>query len=228
VFASNKTLWSVAGRANPLIRCFLPCKLRLRNTQWVVPEQRSQSVAPTVVELGAATRKEANMKPAISLAALLSPLLAVGMVYAQQEKPPTPPFEPSTPEAIKQFNDDKVAELSKQIAGKENQPAEAVFKNIKILSGVPAGKLLQIMQMGYSRSLGTSCVHCHVPGQWEKDDKPPKQIARDMSKMSHTIIFDLLRNIDGIKDRDPLVNCTTCHRGQLKPALNLDSDGTKK
>ena len=120
---------------------------------------------------------------------------------------------------------DKVAELSRQIAGKEDQPAEAVFKNIKILTGVPAGNLLKIMQMGYSRSLGTSCAHCHVPGQWEKDDKKPKQITRDMTKMAHTITFDLLRNIDGIKDRDPIVNCTTCHRGQLKPALNLDSTG---
>jgi hypothetical protein len=150
------------------------------------------------------------------------------MVHGQQGKASVPADEPSTPEAIKQFNDDKVAELSKQIAGKEDEPAETVFKNIKILTGVPAGNLLKIMQMGYSRSLGTSCAHCHVPGQWEKDDKKPKQIARDMSKMTHTIIFDLLKNIDGIKDRDPLVNCTTCHRGQLKPALNLDSEGTKK
>ena len=164
----------------------------------------------------------------ISKAAWLGPLLAIGIAHCQHEKIPAPADEPSTPEAIKQFNDDKVAELSKQIAGKEDQPAETVFKNIRILTGVPAGNLLKIMQMGYSRSLGTSCAHCHIPGQWERDDKKPKLIARDMSKMAHTIIFDLLRNIDGIKDRDPLVNCTTCHRGQLKPALNLDPDGTKK
>jgi photosynthetic reaction center cytochrome c subunit len=155
------------------------------------------------------------------------PVLAIGMMYAQQDKK-TSIAEPTTPETIKQFNDEKVAELSKQIAGKEDQPAETVFKNIKVLTGIPAGKLLKIMQTGYARSLGTSCAHCHTPGQWEKDDKPPKQIARDMSKMSHTIIFDLLRNIDGLKDREPLVNCTTCHRGQLKPALDMDSEGLKK
>ena len=162
------------------------------------------------------------MTPGILKTSRLALLLAVAIAHSQQDKAPVPPDEPSTPEAIKQFNDEQVAELSRQIVGKEGQPAEAVFKNIKILTGVPAGRLLKIMQMGYSRSLGTSCAHCHVPGQWEKDDKKPKQIARDMSKMAHTIIFDLLRNIDGIKDRDPLVNCTTCHRGQLKPALNLD------
>ena len=66
--------------------------------------------------------------------ALLWLLLLVGMAYGQKEKASVSE-EPSTPEAIKQFNDEKVAELSKQIAGKE----EVVFKNIKILTGVPAG-----------------------------------------------------------------------------------------
>jgi photosynthetic reaction center cytochrome c subunit len=164
------------------------------------------------------------MMPKISKAAWLGPLLAIGIAHGQQDKTSNFPTEPSTPEAIKQFNEDKVVELSKQIAGKEDQPAEVVFKNIKIFTGVPAGHLLKIMQMGYSRALGTSCAHCHVPGQWDKDDKPAKQIARQMSKMSHTIVFDLLRNIDGLKERNPLINCTTCHRGQLKPALDLDSN----
>jgi hypothetical protein len=164
----------------------------------------------------------------ILLTALSVSLLAGGIAYGQQGKTSACPGEPPTPEAIRQFNDQKVAELSKQIAGKEDQPAEAVFMNIKILTGVPAGKLLKIMQIGYSKSLGVSCVHCHLPDQWEKDDKPAKQIARDMSKMAHTIIFDLLRNIDGLKDRTPLVNCTTCHRGQVKPALDMDADGAKK
>ncbi len=162
----------------------------------------------------------------ILLAASLAALLAVGIADGQ-EKPSPPPDEPSTPEAIKRFNDDQVERASKQIAGKEDQSAEAVFKNIKILTGVPAGRVLKIMQLGYSRALGVSCAHCHVPDQWEKDDKPAKQIARDMSTMAHTIVFDLLRNINGLKDRNPLINCTTCHRGQVKPALDLDADGGK-
>ena len=169
-----------------------------------------------------------NLEMRTFLFAFLASPLAVGIDHGQQKQASAFPGEPSTPEAIKQFNDEQVAALSKQIAGKEGQPSEAVFKNIKILNGVPAGNLLKIMQMGYSRALGVSCAHCHVIGQWEKDDKPAKPIARDMSKMSHTIIFDLLRNIDGLKDRDPLINCTTCHRGQIKPALNLDAEEAKE
>jgi photosynthetic reaction center cytochrome c subunit len=167
------------------------------------------------------------MPSRISKTAWLGLLLMIGIAHGQQETRSSL-AEPSTPEAITLFNEGKVAELSKQIAGKEDQPAEAVFKNIKILNGIPAKHLLGIMQMGFAKSLGVSCAHCHIPGEWEKDEKPAKQIARDMWKMMHTIDNDLLKNISGLKDRNPAVNCTTCHRGQLKPALNLDSDGTKK
>jgi len=115
----------------------------------------------------------------------------------------------------------KIAELTKQIAGKENLPAEQVFKNIQILKGIPAGRLLRIMELGYSRSLGVNCTHCHVVDQWDKDDKPTKPIAREMSKMVQTINNDLLKPIKNLKGPNPVINCTTCHRGQIKPALNL-------
>ena len=36
----------------------------------------------------------------------------------------------------------KLAELTKQIAGKENLPAEQVFKNIQILKGIPGRPLV--------------------------------------------------------------------------------------
>ncbi len=115
----------------------------------------------------------------------------------------------------------KLADLMKQIAGKEDQPAEQVFKNIQMFKGVPAARLLRIMELGYSRSLGVNCTHCHVVDQWDKDDKPTKPIAREMAKMAQTINNDLLKNIKNLKGPNPIVNCTTCHRGQTKPALNL-------
>jgi hypothetical protein len=51
---------------------------------------------------------------------------------------------------------------------------------------------------GFANSLGVSGVHCHIPGEWEKDDKPANQIARDMWKMMHAIDNDLLKNIGGL------------------------------
>ncbi len=111
--------------------------------------------------------------------------------------------------------------LRKQIAGKEEQPANEVFKNIRFMNRTTAGRLLNVMDFGFSRSLGVSCTHCHVPGEWEKDEKPQKQIAREMSAMAGTINRELLPNIKNLKTDVPVVNCTTCHRGQTKPALNL-------
>lgn len=114
-----------------------------------------------------------------------------------------------------------VAEVRKSIAGKETLPASQVFKNVKMLTDVPAGRLLAIMNIGYGKSLGVSCTHCHVAGEWDKEDKTQKQTARDMSKMAATINNELLKNIPNLKGPDAIVNCTTCHRGQVKPALNI-------
>jgi len=114
-----------------------------------------------------------------------------------------------------------LADLRTSIAGKETLPAEQVFKNIQTLKGVPARNILAIMDVGYSQSLGVTCTHCHVANQWESDDKPTKAITRDMAKMAQTINTELLKNIKNLKSTNPVVNCTTCHRGQIKPALNM-------
>lgn len=114
-----------------------------------------------------------------------------------------------------------IAELKKSIAGRENEPAEKVFKNIQMFKGMPAGRVLRIMELGYARSLGVTCTHCHIPGAWEKDDKPTKQVARDMAAMVGAINNQHLKQIKNLKSETPGVNCTTCHRGQTKPALNL-------
>src|SRR6266576_7089424 len=118
----------------------------------------------------------------------------------------------------KPFNQDRaLADLNKMIAGQETKPAGQIFKNIQILKSMPAGRLLKVMEIGYARSLGVSCEHCHVAGEWEKDDKPTKQIARDMVGMSNTINSQLLKNIKNLKGPNAIVNCTTCHRGEIKP-----------
>lgn len=130
--------------------------------------------------------------------------------------------EPAVAGQTDSFNQEQaLAQLRSAISGKENQPAEQVFKNIQILKGIPAGRVLAVMQVGYSKSLGVDCTHCHVPGQWEKEDKPTKQITRDMSEMAKAINTRHLKEIKNLKSPNPVVNCTTCHRGQVKPALNL-------
>lgn len=109
-----------------------------------------------------------------------------------------------------------VAAIEKQIAGQETKPAEEVFKNIQLLKGMPAGRVLRVMQVAFSASLGVDCTHCHIADQWEKDDKEAKQTARKMWTFMAKVNQDLKQTIG-----KGTVNCTTCHRGQIKPATSL-------
>jgi photosynthetic reaction center cytochrome c subunit len=93
--------------------------------------------------------------------------------------------------------------------GSSPQPAEAVFKNIKVLKGVSSDQLIPAMRF-ITASLGVECGYCHVPDHFDKDDKKPKQIARDMIRMTFAIDKD---SFEGNRE----VTCYSCHRGSLKP-----------
>ncbi len=127
-------------------------------------------------------------------------------------------IQPDTSE----FDQEKaLAELREQIKGSENEPSSEVYLNVQMLGRVPAGRLLRIMEMGYSRSLGVTCIHCHDPNDWSSDEKKEKIITREMSKMVREINGELLPAIESFSDKRASVNCTTCHRGDIKPALNM-------
>ncbi|MCB0490259.1 MAG: photosynthetic reaction center cytochrome c subunit [Cyclobacteriaceae bacterium] len=114
-----------------------------------------------------------------------------------------------------------IARVKDVITGKENMPADSVFSNIKIFKGVPAGRILAIMDIGYSQSLGVSCGHCHDTNDFASEIKPEKQITREMWAFAAKT-RSMLKDIKGLKSETPMVNCTTCHRGQVKPALSLN------
>ena len=134
----------------------------------------------------------------------------------------TPDTQKTTSQSEKPFDQAQaLANLRKAIAGQEDKPAGEVFKNIQMFKAMPAARLLKVMELGYAKSLGVNCTHCHVAGQWEKEDKPTKQIARDMAAMAANINNEQLKKIKNLKSAEPVINCTTCHRGQTKPALNL-------
>jgi hypothetical protein len=94
-------------------------------------------------------------------------------------------------------------------ASEDTRPAEQVFKNVQSLKGVPAGRWTMIMTM-FTKALGVDCNHCHVPGAFEKDDKPAKLTARKMLSLTGSISREIY------KGPTP-VSCYTCHRGSTKP-----------
>ncbi len=97
----------------------------------------------------------------------------------------------------------------KTSAGSSTQPAESVFKNVQVLKGVSSDQLIPAMRF-IAASLGVECSYCHVQDQFDKDDKKPKQIARDMMRMMFAIDED---SFQGNRE----VTCYSCHRGSLKP-----------
>jgi len=92
----------------------------------------------------------------------------------------------------------------------EGKTAEQVYKNIKVLQGTPANELNQSMHL-MKGATGMDCLYCHIEREWEKDVKPPKEVARAMI----TMMMDInKRNFGGRQ----VVTCNTCHNGRPIPA----------
>jgi hypothetical protein len=135
---------------------------------------------------------------------------------AAPARPSGPPGMPDNPH---QAENDQIAQaVLTRIAGHENDPAETVFKNIQSLKGMPAGRLVRVMNMGYSRALGVACTHCHFAQDYSSDEQRPKRAAREMMAMNKMINEQLrtLKNLEG-KPEEIFVSCSTCHRGRVNP-----------
>src|SRR5947208_15569646 len=64
------------------------------------------------------------------------------------------PMMPAATDSFAAERDSIAKAVLADIAGKENMPAESVFKNIKIFKKMPAGRLVNVMNMGFGRALG--------------------------------------------------------------------------
>lgn len=111
-----------------------------------------------------------------------------------------------------------IALVSESIKGKEKMVVDSVFPALKVIGGFPAENLVFAMD-AWSRGLGVSCGHCHNTANFSSDEKPKKEIAREMVRMGN-MISGKLKTIKGLSER-PVVNCITCHRGELKPAFRM-------
>lgn len=89
------------------------------------------------------------------------------------------------------------------------ETAGEIFKNIKVLSDMPADQLGRVMNI-ISASLGVKCNFCHNTENFASDEKRSKQTARNMIKMT----FDINKNAFNGR---PQVSCNTCHNGHEQP-----------
>ena len=111
-----------------------------------------------------------------------------------------------------------VAKVMQQIAGRENEPADRVFKNVQVLKNLTAGQLVQTMDKVYGTALSWNCTNCHRlanQGNWASDTSANKTRARFMQQMTNEINTAQLPKL---YPRDtPTISCATCHRGYNEP-----------
>ena len=107
------------------------------------------------------------------------------------------------------------------IAGRENEPAGTVFKNVKLLKQMPAAEFLKNMDVNYGRGLGMSCGNCHVLTKYDDDTRKNKRVAREMQEMTDYINTVRLANIKELDEDHVSVTCVTCHAGSNTPKATM-------
>jgi hypothetical protein len=111
-----------------------------------------------------------------------------------------------------------VNRVLQEIAGRENEPAEQVFKNVQVLKGITAAELVHKMDADYAVAMSWNCTNCHrlaPQGNFASDTSADKKRARFMQQMMNDINTVQLPRLYP-KDT-PKVSCATCHRGYNEP-----------
>jgi len=87
-------------------------------------------------------------------------------------------------------------------------------KNLKVL---PANADVAFAMQVFAEALGVNCAYCHVQNDFASDDNPKKDIARKMIAMVGKIDLTFPSSTGAFPGGFHEVDCTTCHRGSVKP-----------
>src|SRR5713101_3472707 len=95
-----------------------------------------------------------------------------------------------------------------------SQVSDIVFKNVRVLKGIPVDEFMDTMGM-FASSLGYDCSSCHSPEiRTNRDafaiETPAIRRARGMITMMNNINRTYFRG-------EPRLSCFTCHRGNYSP-----------
>jgi hypothetical protein len=115
----------------------------------------------------------------------------------------------------------QVDSIMAAIAGREQEPAGKVFKNVKLLKDMPAADFLKNMDVNYGRGLGMGCGNCHVMGQYDQDTRKNKRVARQMQEMTDYINSVRLAQIKELDEDYAKITCVTCHAGSGHPKTTM-------
>jgi len=101
-------------------------------------------------------------------------------------------------------------------------PAQEAPKNLKVLpKDWTRAQVVNVMQ-NINAALGVGCDYCHVqnqgaPPDFAADDKPEKEAARAMMRLTGELNTDLVAALGRPAAEVTRVGCITCHRGVPEP-----------
>jgi hypothetical protein len=115
-----------------------------------------------------------------------------------------------------------------QAATQQKPEHDEKAENLKVLSKNISEEELHTLMKEYSKSLGVRCNHCHAQRKddatkldFASDEKAEKAIARKMISMTMAINKKYISKFaDNSLEQ---IKCVTCHMGNIKPVVNVDS-----
>jgi hypothetical protein len=103
-------------------------------------------------------------------------------------------------------------------------PEDAPKRNLKVLPKNISHDDLEKVMHEFNNSLGVKCNFCHASQKdnpqkldFPSDEKPEKNIARSMYKMTGRINKKFFKYKESTDKPVPPVGCITCHNGQPHP-----------
>ena len=138
-------------------------------------------------------------------------------------RPQGPRRVPPTPMKLDTLRREAVAELMATLAGRENEPAGTVFKNVKLHKTMPAKEFVTMMDEQFGRGLGINCTGCHMDNKdYASDARKDKLIALQMIKMQRDIDAKYIAKVKELDDPRPKTTCVMCHRGAGHLTTDMD------
>jgi hypothetical protein len=105
-----------------------------------------------------------------------------------------------------------------------SKPPKPTFKNLKVLPRNISHDDLDKVMDEWKAALGVRCNFCHSPRKddpkkmdFASDDKPEKEMARDMYRMTAKINKKYFHYKQGDTTAVAPVGCMTCHHGKEHP-----------
>jgi len=211
-FANDPAIFTAMGSALLLAKQNSEAELAFDRALQLDPDSvvAETNAASAYLQAGDNGRASAYLERAVALDPFHLPALEPLIELYKQEGDTSKAEELSAKlSSVIEKQSDRIGASQKSDSEMPTRKAESVYKNIQVLKGIPADGIIPSMRF-VAASLGVHCNYCHVVGHFDKDDKKPKQTAREMMRM---VLRINAISFGGTRE----VTCNSCHHGSTRP-----------